>query len=456
MSEQNSASLKAIDVPQKITHMRGVCERILTLARQKGASSAEVGVSYDTGISVQVRSGDVETVEFNQDGSFGIGVFFGQRKGMATTTDTSDKAIEAAVEAACNIARFTSPDPYAGLADKDLMATHVEDLALDHPSDISVEQMIDKTLACEAAGLGSDQRIKQSDGANISAHRFMRVYANSHGFIGDSSGTRYSLSCMLIAEDAKGKQRDYWYTLGRKFDSLELPEQVGRKAAERVLAHLGARSVSTQKVSVMFTPEVARGVMGHFLSAIRGSALYRNASFLLDSLGEPLFPEFLTLSEKPHLKGGLASTYFDNEGVATYERDIVKEGVLQGYVLSSYSARKLGMKTTANAGGLHNVFVSHGDKDFQQMLKELDRGLLVTDVMGQGVNLVTGDYSRGAAGFWVENGEIQFPVHEVTIAGNLRDMFRNIRIIGNDLDWRSSVVMGSMIVDGMTLAGSDQ
>jgi PmbA protein len=455
VSEHNSTSLKAIDVPKKITQMRGVCERILSLAKQKGASSAEVGVSFDTGISVQVRSGDVETVEFNQDGSFGISVYFGQQKGMASTTDTSDKAIEAAVDAACNIARFTSPDPYAGLADKELMATHIEDLELDHPSDLSVEQMIERSLACEVAGLNLDKRIKQSDGASISAHRFMRVYANSHGFIGDSSGTRYSLSCLLIAEDAKGKQRDYWYTLGRQLDALETPEQVGRKAAERVLARLGARSLSTQKVSVMFTPEVARGVIGHFLSAIRGSALYRNSSFLVNSLGETLFPECVTLTEKPHLKGGLASTYFDNEGVATFERDIVKEGVLQGYVLSSYSARKLGMKTTANAGGLHNVMVSHSDNSFEQMLKQLDRGLLVTDVMGQGVNLVTGDYSRGASGFWVENGQIQFPVQEVTIAGNLRDMFRNIQMIGNDLDWRASIVMGSMIIEGMTVAGSD-
>jgi PmbA protein len=455
VSEQNSTSLKAIDVPQKLAQMRNVCERILSLAQQKGATAAEVGVSFDSGISVQVRAGDVETVEFNQDGSFGISVYFGQQKGMASTTDTSDKAIEAAVDAACNIARFTSPDPFAGLADKELMATRIDDLELDHPSDLTVEQMIEHTLACEAAGLDFDKRIKQSDGASISAHRFMRVYANSHGFIGDSSGTRYSLSCLLIAEDAKGKQRDYWYTLGRRLDALEAPELVGRKAAERVIARLGARSLPTQKVTVMFTPEVARGVLGHFFSAIRGSALYRKASFLVDSLGETLFPEFLTVTEKPHLKGGLASTYFDNEGVATFEREIVKDGVLQGYVLSSYSARKLGMQTTANAGGLHNVFVSHGDADFEQMLKELGRGLLVTDVMGQGVNLVTGDYSRGAAGFWVEDGQIQYPVQEVTIAGNLRDMFRNIRAIGKDLDWRSSIVTGSMIVDGMTLAGSD-
>ncbi len=455
MSNQNNTSLKSIDLSEKISEMKATCERILTLAKDNGATSAQVGVSQDTGLGVQVRSGDVETVEFNQDSSFGISVFFGQRKGMASTTDTSDKGLNEAVEKACNIARYTSSDPHAGLAEKELMATEMADLELDHPSDIDVEKMIQQSLKCEASGLKFDSRVTQSDGAGMSAHRYARVYANSHGFIGSNASTRYSLSSLLIAEDAKGMQRNHWYTLGRRLEQLESAEAVGKKAAERVVSHLGSRSIGTRKVPIMMAPEVARGLFGHFFSAIQGSSLYRNASFLVDSLGKKVFPDFIRIDERPHLKGGLASTYFDSEGVATHDRDIVESGELQGYILSSYSARKLGMKTTGNAGGLHNVFISHSELDFKQMLREMGRGLLVTEVMGQGVNIVTGDYSRGASGFWVENGEIQFPVHEVTIAGNLKDMFLNIRMMGNDLDWRSPVVAGSLIVDGMTVAGND-
>ncbi|WP_246128471.1 metalloprotease PmbA [Pleionea sediminis] len=455
MTNQPSTSLKSINLSEKVETMRSTCERILSLAEDKGATSAQVGVSQDTGIGIQVRDGDVETVEFNQDSSFGISVFIGHQKGTASTTDTSEAAINEAVEKACNIARYTSPDPFSGLADKSLMAQNIQDLKLDHPSDLPMERMIELCLKCEESGLSADKRVKKSDGVGMSAHRFARVYANSHGFIGSNTSTRYSMSNVLIAEDAKGMQRNHWYTLSRELEKLESPESVGRRAAERVVSHLGARPMKTCKAPVMMTPEVARGLFSHFFSAIQGGSLYRNASFLVDSIGQTVFPEFITINERPHIVGGLASTYFDSEGVATKDRDIVKDGKLEGYVLSSYSARKLGLETTGNAGGLHNVFISHSDKDYEAMLKELGTGLLVTDVMGQGVNIVTGDYSRGASGFWVENGKIQFPVNEITIAGNLKSMFQNVRILGNDLDLRSPVVCGSMIIDGMTIAGNE-
>jgi PmbA protein len=433
--------------------MQDKCEHILALAKRKGASQAEVGVSQDTGINVQVRQQDVETVEFNQDNSFGISVYFGQKKGSATSTDTSLEALESAVEAACSIAKYTDEDEYAGLADNELMAQEIFDLDLDHPAPNEVNDYSEFAVRCEAAGLSYSDKVSQSDGASISAHRYARVYGNSHGFSGSISSSRYSLSCVLIAQENGTMQRDYWYSLGRSLDDLESAEHVGKTAADRVVSHLGARTIETQKVPIMMVPEIARGIFGHFLAGIRGGALYRNASCLLDSHGKQIFPDFISLAERPHIKKGLASTCFDNEGVATFDRDIVRHGVVDGYILSSYSARKLALSTTANAGGLHNVIISHSGASFDSLLKQLDTGLLVTEVMGQGVNIVTGDYSRGAAGFWVENGEIQFPVHEITIAGNLLDMFKNIRVVGNDIDTRSSIMCGSVIVDGMTVAG---
>ena len=454
MSTDRKLNIGEVDITEKVQQMRVICTRILDLAKSKGATSAEVGVSQDMGLSVQVRNGDVETLEFNQDASFGISVYKGQQKGCATTTDTSDAAIDAAVEAACNIARFTSADPFAGLADAELMADNIFDLEIDYPVALSPEECIDSALRCEASALATDKSIRQSDGASMSSHRFARVYANSHGFIADMSSTRNSLSCVVIAQDENGMQRDYWYTLSRQLKQLQAPEEVGRIAAERTLKRLGARVMKTQKVPVLFSPEVARGLLGHFFGAIRGGALYRKSTFLLDSLGQQIFPEFLTIKEQPHRLGGLASSCFDNEGVTTYERDIVTGGVVQGYILNSYSARKLGMKTTANAGGLHNVEITDTGHDLEALLKQMGTGLFVTDVMGQGVNLVSGDYSRGASGFWVEKGEIQFPVHEVTIAGHLADMFKNIVAVGNDRDKRSSVVTGSFLVEGMTLAGN--
>nr|WP_256489353.1 metalloprotease PmbA [Pleionea sp. CnH1-48] len=443
-----------MDVVDKNHQMRNICERILELSKKHGATSAEVGVSQDAGLSIQVRDADVETVEFNQDSSFGITVFFDQSKGSATTTDTSDEAIEAAVAAACNIARYTSPDPYAGLADAALMAKDIHDLQLDHPTTKTVDDLIHLAKDCEAAGLAYDSSIRQSDGASVSSHRFIRVYANSHGFVGDSVSTRHSLSCMMIAEDAKGMQRDFWYTISRDFDKLQSAAAVGRKAAEKVVGRLGGRAVDTCKVPVLFAPDTARGLLGHFFGAIRGAALYRRSSFLVDTLGQPIFPKGIVIDERPHEIGGLSSASFDNEGVATFARNIVEDGILQGYILGSYSARKLGMTTTANAGGLHNTYINDTGHSFEDLLKMMGTGLLVTEVMGQGVNLVSGDYSRGASGFWVENGEIQHPVQEITIAGNLRDMFANVAAVGNDKDHRSSIVTGSILVEGMTLAGS--
>ncbi|NVJ58887.1 MAG: metalloprotease PmbA [Gammaproteobacteria bacterium] len=441
-----------MDMKQHVNAMRDTCQRILSLAKQQGATSAEVGVSQDTGISVQARNGDIETVEFNQDGSFGISVYIGQQKGTATTTDTSDEALNQAVAAAINIAKFTAADPYAGLAEAELMATDLIDLEMDHPENLSMEKMKQLALEAEASGLAV-KGVSQSDGASFSGHRNARVYANTHGFIGDSCSTRYSISSVLIGEDQQGMQRDYWYTLARDFSKLDSAESVGKVAAERVISRLNGRKLKTQKAPVLMSPEISRGLFNHFFGAISGGALYRNSSFLVGAKGQDVFPEFITINESPRLVGGLASSCFDNEGVATFERDIVADGVLQDYILSSYSARRLKMKTTANAGGLHNVFISHGDNDFQAMLNELGTGFLVTEVMGQGVNIVTGDYSRGAAGFWVEQGEIKYPVHEVTIAGNLADMFKSIRCVGSDLDRRASVVCGSIIIDGMTIAG---
>ncbi len=453
MNDRISASLAAIDIDQKIKVMESTCQNILELAKRHGADSAEVGVSSDFGLSVQVRNQDVETVEFNQDGSFGITVYFGQKKGSSSTTDVSQSALEDAVSAACNIAKYTAPDPFSGLADKSLMATDFIDLKMDHPADVEVESMINQALECEAAALNVSSQIK-SDGSSISAHRFARVYANSNDFIGHQASSRYSLSAVAIAQQANDMQRDYWYSLSRQFELLEAASNIGKIAAERAQSRLNAKILKTGKVPVCFSPDIARGIFGHLFSAISGGALYRKSSFLLDSLGQKILPEFISIDERPHLLNGLSSAYFDNEGVATKPRHIVEQGVLQGYILSSYSAKRLNTQTTGNAGGLHNVFISHSDLSQQDLLNQMDTGLFVTEVMGQGVNLVTGDYSRGVAGFWVEGGKIQYPVHEITIASNLKDMFNNIQVVGNDLDMRSSVVTGSILIDAMIVAGS--
>ncbi len=418
-----------------------------------GASAAEGGVSIESGLSVNVRLGEVETLEHNRDKGLGITVYFGQRKGSASTSDFSPAAIAETVRAACDIARYTEEDEAAGLADAELMATDIPDLELYHPWGISAEEAIELARQCEAEGLEQDRRITNSEGAAVSSHDSLRVYGNSHGFLGSYPSSRHSLSCTLIGQADEGMQRDHWYTIARDASKLESACAVGKKAAERTLARLGGRKIGTGQYPVIFQSEVARGVLGNLVRAISGGNLYRKASFLLDKLGEPLFPERIRIDERPHIKGALGSAPFDNEGVATRERDIVSGGILQSYVLDSYAARRLGMQTTGNAGGVHNLFISSDDTSFEALCREIGTGLVVTEVMGQGVNIVTGDFSRGASGFWVENGEIQYPVEEITLASTLQEMFRGLVRVGNDVDTRGNIQTGSWLVEQMMIAG---
>ena len=429
-----------------------VVETMLREARKRGASAAEAGVSMEAGLSVNVRLGAVDTLEHNRDKALGITVYFGHRKGSASTSDFGARAIRETVQAACDIARYTEEDPCAGLADPERLATDIPDLDLYHPWGIEAERAIELARECEAAGRESDARIRNSEGANLSSHDGLRVYGNSHGFRGHYLSSRHSLSCTLIGEDESGMQRDYWYTVARHPDDLEDPQAVGREAARRAVARLGARRLETCQVPVIFRADVARGLLGHFVRAVSGSSLYRKASFLLDSLERPVFPGSVCIDERPHLRRGLGSAPFDNEGVATHARDVVYEGVLKGYALDSYAACRLGMTTTGNAGGVHNLFISHDEVSFDDLCRHMGTGLIVTEVMGQGVNIVTGDYSRGASGFWVENGEIQYPVEEFTLASTLPEMFRGIQAIANDLDHRASLVTGSWLIDQMTVA----
>ncbi|QJD60454.1 metalloprotease PmbA [Pseudomonas sp. gcc21] len=426
---------------------------ILDESKRQGASACEVVVSHNTGLSVGVRQGEVENVEFNRDQGFGITLYSGQRKGSASTSDTSDEAIRSAIEAALVIARHASEDPFAGLADPDLMARDLPDLDLYHPWELGAEEAIQRALDSEAAALSLDSRLS-SDGSHVSSHQGCRVYGNSNGFIGSSIGTRHSVATLTIAADAQGMQRDYWYGVDRIAQRLPTAEALGRKAAERTLSRLGARSIKTAKVPVLFAADQAAGLLGHLVGAIAGGAVYRQSTFLLDALGQPVFPEWVTIDERPHLKQALGSTAFDGDGLATREKSFIERGVLQSWILGTYSGRKLGLPSTANAGGVNNLHVScnvPGGMDV--LLKEMGTGLLVTELMGQGVNGVTGDYSRGAGGFWVENGEIAFPVKEVTIAGNLRDMFANLRCVGADEERRGNYLTGSWLVDGMTVGG---
>lgn len=439
--------------PQALPALQNQVEQILDEAKRQGATACEVSVSVGQGLSTSVREQEVETVELNRDQGFAITLYHGQRKGSASTSATGIEAIRETVAAALAIARHTSEDEAAGLADPELMARELPVLDLYHPWDISPEQAIERALACESAALSADARVSKSDGASLNTYQGCHVYGNSHGFIGGYAGTRHSLSCVMIAEANGQMQRDYWYDVNRQGALLASAESIGHQAALRAAARLGARAVPTCEVPVMFSAELAGGLFGHLLSAIAGGSLYRKSSFLEGALGQQLFPDWLTLDERPHIPRALGSAAFDGDGLATYAKPFVERGELVSYMLSTYSGRKLGMPSTANAGGVHNLFVTHGDEDRQALLKRMGRGLLVTELMGQGLNLVTGDYSRGAAGFWVENGEIQFPVQEVTIAGNLRDMFRRIVAIGNDLELRGNVRSGSVLIEKMTVAG---
>ena len=441
----------------RLEHLADISRQLLEQAHRLGASQAEVSCSEDRGLEVNVRLGEVETVESTADRGIAVTVYFGQRKGSASTADLQPASLLATVEQACAIARHTEDDVAAGLAEAELMAREFPDLDSWHPWALQAEQAIDLALACEAAGRDSDARISNSDGASVSTAQSLSVYANSHGFVGRERGTHHSMGLALIAGHGDGMQRDGWYTSALAREDLQDGAAVGRRAAERTIARLQPRSMSTGSMPVLFAPEVARGLIGHLLSAISGGALYRQASFLLDSVGQPLFPAWMQIDELPHLPRGLRSAAFDGDGVATRASALVRDGVLQRYVLGSYSARRLGLQTTANAGGVHNLQVaaSAPGLDLVTLARQMGDGLLVTELMGQGVNGVTGDYSRGAGGFRIENGEIQYPVDGITIAGNLREMFQAIEAVGEDVDTRSHIRIGSLLVGKMTVAGDE-
>jgi PmbA protein len=423
-------------------------------ARATGATEAEVGVSVDIGLSVTARLGEVETLEYQRDRGMGVTVYRGKRKGSASTADLSERAIRQTVAKAVSIAGFTAEDPCAGLPDPDTIATAIPDLDLCHPWDIDPENARDLAVACEAAALAVDKRVTNSEGATLSSHRGLRVFGNSLGFLGGYESTMHSLSCAVIAQQDDDMQRDYWYSSVRDWRELEAGGAIGERAARRALERLGARKLGTRTAPILLVPELSRGLFGHLIAAVRGGSQYRRASFLLDSVGTQVLPKWLTLQERPHIKKALGSAPFDSEGVATRDREIVAAGILTGYVLSTYSARKLGLKTTGNAGGVHNLFVQGGGDDPAELLRKMGRGVMVTELMGQGINAVTGDYSRGAAGYWIENGEIAYPVHEITIAGNLKDMLTNIVAVGNDIDTRGGIRVGSVLLGEMTVAGN--
>jgi PmbA protein len=442
-----------IDMAHRKAELQQLVDDMLIEARRLGATAAEAAVSSNAGLSLTVRLGEPETIEHTRDSGLGVTVYFGHRKGSASTSDLSAQAIRETVEAACNFARYTSEDPFSGLADAQLMASEIPDLDLYHPWNLGVDEAIELAITCEDAARDFDPRIFNSEGASLNSHNGLQVYGNTHGFIGGYPSSRHSLSCAVVGKEGESMQRDYWYTLARQAERLEMPEEVGRMAAQRTLARLNARQLPTQQAPVLFQADVAVGLLRSFIGAIRGSALYRKASFLLDRLGKPVFPTYITIHEEPRLPIGLASAAYDNEGVATGDRTFVREGMLESYVLDSYSARKLGMQTTGNAGGVRNLRINSGELDREGLLRKMDRGLLVTELMGQGVNMVTGDYSRGATGFWVEGGEIQYPVEEITIAGNMRDMMMGLLEVGSDVETRSSVQTGSWLIERMMIAG---
>ena len=431
-----------------------LAQRALSHAQTLGASACDVEVTEGFGQSVTVRLGEVETIEYNRDKGVGVTVSVGQDTGTARTSDFSAKAIEDAVRAAFSIARYTAADDCAGLADPARLAHNAPDLDLCHPWALTVEEAIAQAQQCEDAARAVDVRISNSEGATVGTQCSHFIYANSNGFCDGYATSRHSISCSVIAESASGMQRDYWYSVARRAQDMQGALDVGRIAGERTVRRLDARKVATCQVPVLFEASLASGLIGHFVGAISGSSLYRKSSFLLDSLGTQVFSPIVQLSERPHLPLGLASSAFDAEGVVTVDRELVSNGVVNGYILGSYSARKLGMQSTGNAGGTHNLLLASTGENFQQLLKKMGTGLLVTELLGHGVNPVTGDYSRGAAGFWVENGVIAYPVEEITIAGNLRDMFKGIVAIGNDILVRGSKQCGSILIERMTVAGN--
>ncbi len=431
-----------------------VIDSALHDAKRQGATSAEAAVSRGQGMSVSVRLGDVETVEYNRDKSLGISVYIGHRTGSASTSDFSDAAIRDTVRAACTIAKNMAEDPYNGLADVERLATEFPELDLYHPWDPSMDTALELATRTEDAARGADSRITNSEGGSVSSHSGTHVYANSLGFCGAVHSTSHSISCAVVASSQAGMQRDYWYSTARDAAELEAPEQVGEIAAQRSVRRLDARQLGTRQAPVVYEAPVAGSLLSHLVSAVRGSNLYRKATFLLDHIGQPVFADWVRIHEQPHLPKASGSAAFDSEGVATQARDLVSAGVLQGYVLDSYSARKLGLATTGNAGGAHNLTFESGPLHLPALLQQMGEGLLVTELIGFGVNTLTGDYSRGAAGFWVENGVIQYPVEEITVAGNLKQMFRNIAAVGADQDRRGNIRSGSILIEDMTIAGA--
>ncbi|MBX9961963.1 MAG: metalloprotease PmbA [Burkholderiales bacterium] len=433
--------------------LRSIAADVLRHAAAQGASSAEVDVSEGFGQAVTVRHGEVETIEYNRDKGVGVTVYVGQQRGHASTSDLSPKALEDAVRAALTIARYTAADECAGLADEQLLAKQVPDLDLYHPWDVSVERAIDIARECEAVALAVDPRIANSEGASVHTQESQFVYANSLGFNAGYPGSRHSISCSVIAGKGDDMQRDDWYTISRVPDTLDDGRSVGEKAGRRCVARLGSRKIPTTQVPVLFEAPIAASLLGHFAGAVSGGSLYRKSSFLLDKLGEPVFSRNVVIRDLAHVPRGLASSPFDDEGVATRDRSVVTDGVLQGYFLGSYSARKLKMQSTGNAGGNHNLVLESTGESFETLLAKLGTGLLVTDLLGHGINMVTGDYSRGAAGFWVENGVIAYPVQEITVAGNLADMFQDIVAVGTDVIARGARQCGSVLIGRMTVAG---
>lgn len=452
----NASEIKSVE-----QEMREVSEHVLKLAKKYGASDAELSLNRGAGLSVEIHKSQVDKLEYNRDQGLSLTVYMGENgknQGSATTGDLSAQAIEDTVKAACNIAKYTGEDKYTGLADKEIMMAESDqhDLDLYHPWDLSAENAIEVARECEAVALDFDKRIINSDGASISTYSGLGLIANTNGFTGVIPSSRHSLSCSVIGktQGSEDMQRDYWYTTSRIVDQLESATAVGKKSAEKTLARLNGKQISTRKANVLYSPEMARSIINHFIAAISGGSQYRKSTYLLDCVDEKVFPDFIHLHEQPHIQQAFGSGYFDKEGVATKNRDVVKDGVVQSYIMGSYSARQLGLQSTANSGGTHNLTLDSTGQDFDELLKMLGTGFLATELIGSGVNGMTGDYSRGAAGFWVENGEIQFPVEEITIAGNLKDMLQNIVAVGNDVDLRSGTRTGSILIEGMMIAGA--
>lgn len=442
------------DMNTRQAQLESTVTDVLRQAEELGAGQAEASASAGSGLSVTVRKQAVETLEYHRDQGMSVTVYFGQRKGSASTSDMQPGSVQETVRKACSLAQYGAEDDAAGLADPERMATSFPDLELYHPWSLETDQAIDLATTCEAAALEQDERINNSEGATVSSHEGCSIYGNSHGFLAGYPDSQHSLSCAVLAAEGSDMQRDFEYTVARDPGDLEGAEKVGREAAQRALGRLGARKLDTCVTPVIYPAQLARGLFGHAIGALRGGALYRQASFLLDCLEQPVFASHITLSEDPFLLKGLGSSAFDSEGVATQERELVEAGVLKGYVLASYYARKLGLETTGNAGGVHNLQVSDTGVSYADLVQEMGTGFIVTELMGQGVNAVTGDYSRGASGFWVENGEIAYPVHEVTVAGNLRDMYKGIVAVATDLDCRGGIRSGSLLLDKVTIAGN--